>query len=288
MQTTLNGKTVLVTGATGGIGRVTAEALAKMGAQMVLVGRNAQKTADTVAAVRQAAGNSKVDGLVADLSTQAGVRGLAEQFLARYDRLHVLVNNAGAFFMKREQSAEGLEMTFALNHLAYFLLTNLLLDTLKASAPARIVNVSSMAHQGARLNLEDLQNERSFSGWSAYGQSKLANLYFTYELSRRLEGSGVTANALHPGFVATNFGKSNGGIFRSLFGLFQMAAINPEEGAQTTIYLASAPEVQGVTGQYFDKKKAIRSSDVSYDAVIAKRLWEISEQMTGIAQRLEV
>jgi retinol dehydrogenase 12 len=287
-MTDLHGKTALVTGATAGIGRVTAETLAKMGANVILVGRSPNKLNAAVAEIRSATGNPRVDGLVADLSSQASVRQLAEEYLARFDQLHILVNNAGAFFARRHESVDGIEMTFALNHLAYFLLTDLLLERIKASTPARIVNVSSGAHVAARLNLDDLENKRSFSGWKAYGESKLANIYFTYELARRLDGSGVTVNALHPGFVATNFGISNGGLLAPLFRIFQMGAISPQEGAQTTLYLASSPEVAGVTGQYFDRSKPVRSSAVSYDQETARRLWAISAQMTGNSQPVSV
>jgi NAD(P)-dependent dehydrogenase (short-subunit alcohol dehydrogenase family) len=196
----------------------------------------------------------------------------------------VLVNNAGAVFMTRQVSADGIEMTLALNHLGYFLLTNSLLDMLKASAPARIVTVSSDAHQGAALNFDDLQNKNGYTAFRAYGQSKLANLYFTYELARQLDGSGVTVNALHPGFVATNFGKSNGGVYRWIFRLAHLGAITPAEGAQTIVYLASSHDVEGVTGKYFVKKKAIPSTQVSYNEQYARRLWDASLELTGMAQ----
>lgn len=282
----MQGKVCLITGATGGIGRITAEALARAGATVVLVGRSAEKTQEVTESIRSNTGNSNVNYLLADLSEQAQVRRLAQEFRSRYDRLHVLVNNAGAVFMKNQKSADGIEMTFALNHLAYFLLTNLLLDMITASAPARIINVSSQAHISGRLNLEDLQNQRSYNAWRAYSQSKLANVYFTYELARRLAGTNVTANALHPGFVATNFGRSNGGFFNPLFRLIQIAAIGPEEGAQTTIYLASSAEVEGVTGKYFDKCRAVPSSRVSYDEGIARQLWEVSARMTGLQEKV--
>lgn len=281
----LENKTVLVTGATDGIGRVTAETLSAMGAQVVIVSRNPEKTRQTAAAIQAKTGRA-VEWIAADLSNRDGVRSAAQAFLERHDRLHVLINNAGAVFMKRALSADGYEMTFALNHLAYFQLTHLLLDTLKASAPARIVNVSSAAHVGGSLDLDDLQTEKGFSGWKAYSRSKLANIYFTYELARRLEGTGVTANCLHPGFVATNFGRSNGGLFTPIFRLFQMGAISPEEGAQTSIYLASSPEVEGVTDKYFDKKKAVPSSPISNDPLIAARLWEASQAL--LAESLPV
>jgi len=281
----MKGKVVLVTGATNGIGAVTAQSLAGMGATTLVVGRSPEKTNAVVQSIRQKTGNPQVEGLVADLSSQAQIRKLAKEFQDRFDRLDVLVNNAGAIFMQREVSVDGIEMTFALNHLNYFLLTHLLLDVLKASAPARIVNVSSEAHRGARLNFEDLENEHGFTGWKAYGQSKLANLYFTYGLAASLDGSGVTANALHPGFVASNFGKSNGGIFRWVFDLVQVVAISPEEGAQTSIYLASSPEVEGVTGKYFVKNTSVKSSPVSYDMSAARKLWDCSLEMVGLAEK---
>jgi retinol dehydrogenase-12 len=283
-QTDLTGKIALVTGATDGIGRVTAEALAKMGAQIIIVGRNPEKTHTAALQIQQGTGQA-IETIVADLSSIEGVHSAAGEFLKRHARLHILVNNAGAVFMQRKTSADGLEMTFALNHVAYFLLTNLLLDTLKASAPARIVNVSSGAHIGAKLDFDDLQNQRAYQGYKAYGQSKLANIYFTYELARRLEGSGVTANCLHPGFVATNFGKSNGGIMRPIFALAQLLAKTPEQGARTSIYLSSSPEVEGVTGKYFDDCRVSRSSDVSYDREAAHRLWQVTEEIIGIKAR---
>jgi NAD(P)-dependent dehydrogenase (short-subunit alcohol dehydrogenase family) len=193
----------------------------------------------------------------------------------------VLVNNAGGFFARREESADGIEMTWALNHLNYFLLTDLLLETLKASAPARIVSVSSGAHMGAKgINFEDVGFKQGYSGWSAYSHSKLANVLFTYELARRLAGTRITANALHPGFVATGFGHNNGGLMRTGMNLVQkIAAKRPEQGAETSIYLASSLEVEGVSGKYFDNKQAVKSSAASYDTEAAKRLWTLSETM---------
>ena len=282
----MHGKVVLITGATDGIGRVTAEALAQAGAEITLVARNPQKTAAVAQEIRQKTGNPKIEMITADLSTQSGVRQVAETFLQTHNRLDVLINNAGAVFMSRKTSQDGYEMSFALNHLAYFLLTHLLLDLLKASAPARIVNVSSAAHGGARGIAEDVENPRSFSGWSAYSQSKLANVLFTYELARRLQGTGVTVNALHPGFVATNFGRSNGGLFQALFRLFQLGAITPEQGAETSIYLASSPEVAGVTGKYFDRCKAVSSSKVSHDEGLAHNLWQKSLRFTGMTEKV--
>ena len=194
----------------------------------------------------------------------------------------MLVNNAGGFFWKRMETAEGLEMTFALNHLNYFLLTNLLLEKLEASAPSRIVCVSSDAHRGGRLNFDDLQNKRKYAGFPAYAQSKLMNVLFTYELSRRLAGSGVTANVLHPGFVASGFGKNNGLLFRLAMPLAQLGAISPQEGARTSITLASSPELEGVSGKYFTKEKEVQSAPASYDEGSARRLWAVSAEMTRL------
>lgn len=280
----LKGKICLITGATDGIGLATAHALAQTGATTVIVGRSPQKTAAVLEHIRSQSGNPNVESLLADLSVQAQVRQLAADFMARHDRLHVLVNNAGAYFAERSESVDGIEMTFALNHLGYFLLTNLLLPTLKASAPARIVNVSSGAHFGGNINFDDLQGREKFSGWAAYANSKLANVLFTYELARRLEGTGVTVNALHPGFVATHFGHNNPGMMGFIFKWAQkILALTPEKGAETSIYLATSPEVEGIAGKYFDKKKAVTSSPASYDETTARRLWEVSAQMTGLA-----
>lgn len=278
----MRGKVCIVTGATSGIGLVTTQALARQGATVIVVGRNPERGAATVTRIKQETGNPAVEWMVADLSAQAQVRHLARAFQERFARLDVLVNNAGALFARRSLSVDGIEMTFALNHLAYFLLTNLLLDTLKASAPARIVNVASRAHRGARINFADLQERQRYSGWRAYAQSKLANILFTYELARRLEGAGVTANTLHPGFVATNFGRNNAGIVGLIVRVSQLAAIGPDQGAQTVIYLATAPEVEGISGKYFVNKRAVPSAEVSYDRDTAQRLWQVSAEMTGL------
>jgi len=219
--------------------------------------------------------------LRADLSSQQEVRQLARQFHERYSRLDVLVNNAGGLWMKRQTTVDGLEMTWAVNHLAYFLLTQLLLDVLKASAPARIINVSSRAHQRANLLFDDLLGERRYGGWNAYCRSKLANLLFTYELARRLQGTGVTVNALHPGFVATGFAGNNGWLGRLFQSLARWTAISPEEGAQTILYLATAPEVANVSGKYFVQKRAVSSSAASSDEAAARRLWQVSLEQTG-------
>ncbi len=279
----MKGKTVLITGGTNGIGKVTAQELAKMGAEVVIIGRSAEKTKATVATIKEQSGNNAVGSIVADLSSLAEVRRAAAEFKAQHQRLDVLVNNAGAVFASRQETVDGYELTFALNHLAYFLLTNLLLDTLKASAPARIVNVSSDAHRGAKLNFDDLQHTRSYGmgGFGVYSDSKLANILFTYELARRLEGTGVTANALHPGFVATGFGRNNKGLMNLIMGVITRFALSEQQGAQTSIYLASSPEVEGVSGQYFEESKAVQSSPESYDEAAQKRLWQISEELTS-------
>jgi len=280
---TMKDKVVLITGATRGIGFETARALAGMGATVVMVGRDAQRTAEQAAQIKTETGNPQVDTLVADLSSLAQTRRLAQDFLKRYDRLHVLINNAGAVFMQRQESVDGYEMTFALNHLSPFLLTHLLLDVMRASAPGRIINVSSSAHRMSRMRLDDLQFKRGYSGWQAYSQSKLANIYFTTGLDAHMNGDGITTNALHPGFVATNFGKNNG-IFKPFFAISQLMAISPQEGAQTSIFLAASPEVEGVSGKYFEKCRAVAPSHTATDINAARRLWDISLEMTGLAQ----
>jgi retinol dehydrogenase 12 len=280
---TMQNKICLVTGATNGIGKITALELAKMGATVIVVGRNPTKTEAVVSEIRSESGNDNVKKALADLSSLADVRALAQEFKNKYSRLDVLVNNAGAYFNKRHVTFDGFEMTFALNHLSYFLLTVSLLDVLKASAPARIVNVSSDAHRGARLDFDDLQGEKKFNGFGAYGRSKLANILFTYELAKRLQGTNITANALHPGFVATGFGANNGTLMRVGIGIMsRMMGISAENGAKTTIYLATSPEVEGVTGKYFDKCKPVQSSTASYEVEARERLWRISEQLCGL------
>jgi NAD(P)-dependent dehydrogenase (short-subunit alcohol dehydrogenase family) len=280
----LHGRICLVTGATSGIGRVTAQALAQQGATVVLVARDPSRAAATVGQIKQQTGNLNVASLLADLSAQDQVRRLAAEFTSQYAQLHVLVNNAGALFWRRHETADGQERTFALNHLAPFLLTNLLLDTLKASAPSRIVTTASAAHTGAAIPFDDLQQaHHRYRGFAVYGQTKLANLLFTYELARRLAGSGVTANAFHPGYVATNFGRSDSHLMSALMPLANRFAISPEKGADTATYLATSPDVAGVSGQYFTKRQAIRSSPASYDEAAQRRLWEASAQLTGLA-----
>ena len=281
----MNGRVCLVTGASSGIGQETALALARMGATVVMHGHDPERSAAAADAVRLASPQGAVELIVADLSSQAEVRRLAAEVLQRHDSLHVLVNNAGVLRVRRTLTVEGLELTFALNHLAYFLLTQLVLDRLRKSAPARVVNVSSGAHARARLDFEDLQNARRFRGMGAYGQSKLANVLFTYELARRLEGSGVAANCLHPGFVATRFGSGNPGVMgRAMWLGTRLArpfALSSARGARTSIYLATSPEVEHVSGRYFVNGKATPSSPASYDEESGLRLWEASQQLTA-------
>jgi len=277
------GKSVLVTGGTGGIGRATAIGLAALGARVGITGRDQARTEAAAAGIRAAPGSPAVDAFAADLSAQAGVRRLAARVLDTYPRLDVLVNNVGGFWAHRHVTADGLERTFALNHLAPFLLTNLLLDRLTASAPARIVTVSSAAHAQGRLDFDDLQSERNYSGQQAYSQSKLANVMFTYELARRLAGTGVTATAAHPGVVATSFGTEDQaahlGIMIRVARPFMKT---PAQGALTPVYLASSPQAEGVTGQYFAHRKPKASTKASYDTAAAARLWQASADLTGL------
>jgi len=284
LNDSMNGKICLVTGGTNGIGKSAAQALAKMGATVVIVGRNAPKTAQVVKEIRAINGNNKVDSLPADLSSQQAVRQLAEEFKRRYQHLHVLLNNAGAAFMKRELSVDGIEMTFALNHLAYFLLTNLLLDTLKASAPARIINVSSGAHTSGKIEFDDLQGERMY-GFAAYPNAKLATILFTVELARRLEGASVTVNALHPGITATGFGKNNGRVMATLVTIIAPLFMRPSaKGAQTSIYLASSPTVEGITGKYFYDSQVTPAAQQATDMVVARKLWDVSAKMVHLPE----
>ena len=286
MKDTMNGKICLVTGGTNGIGKATAQALAAMGATVIIVGRDVLKTSQVAEEIRAASGSNTVESLLADLSSPQEVRWLADKFKRKYSHLHVLINNAGGFFMRRQLSVDGIEMTFALNHLAGFLLTNLLLDTLKASAPARIINVSSNAHASGKIEFDNLQGEREY-GPRAYDNSKLANILFTMELARRLEGTRVTANALHPGFVATGFAKNNGKLIAALVSLITpLVARSPAKGAETSVYLASSPSVEGITGKYFYDSHIIPPAPQATDMVVARKLWDVSAQMAHLADRL--
>ncbi len=280
----MQGTTALVTGATDGIGKETALRLAEKGARVLIAGRNPEKGAQAVADINAQTGRADAMFLAADLSTQRDVRGLAEAVKQATDRLDVLVNNAGAIVFGRQETADGIELTFALNHLNYFLLTNALLDLLKASAPSRVVSVASIAHRRATLNFDDLQLKKGYGSWKAYSRSKLANIMFTYELARRLEGTGVTANCLHPGFVRSHFGQNNNPFARLAVSLAMRFgnAISVQEGARTSIHLASSPEVEGLSGLYFDECRPVKSNRVSYDEAAQKRLWDISAGMVGL------
>ncbi len=278
----MKGKICLVTGATAGIGEATALLLAKLGATVVGVGRNTVKIENSSRMIKEKSGNPDVVFLKADLSSQSDIRELAHQFKDQYDRLDVLVNNAGATFAERQQSIDGIEMTFALNHLGYFLLTNLLVDLLEKSTPARIINVSSSLHKMGKLDFEDIPFDNGYTRSKAYQRTKLANIAFTYELARRLSNQSVTVNAMNPGLVATNVGKAAGGFTAKIKDIVdKIGGITPEEGSKTIIYLASSPEVSGVSGRYFVKEKSVPSSKTSYDLEFCRNLWEISEDLTS-------
>ena len=280
----MTGKTVLVTGGTGGIGRATAAGLAAFGARVGITGRDTARTQAVAAEIARESGNTAVDAFPADMSSQDEVRRLAAEVLTAYPRLDVLVNNVGGFWATRHVTADGLEHTLAVNHLAGFLLTELLLDRLKASAPARIVTVSSNAQATGKLNFDDLQGERSYSGQRAYSQSKLANVMFTYELARRLEGTGVTATVLHPGLVRTAFSAEDPSVLaKIMIPLLRPFTKTPARGAVTSIYLASAPDVEGVTGQYFANRQPKTSNKASYDKAAAARLWQTSADLVGVS-----
>jgi NAD(P)-dependent dehydrogenase (short-subunit alcohol dehydrogenase family) len=278
----LAGKVCLITGATSGIGEVTARELARMGCRVVITARNEKKAENAVKKLRAESSSDKVDGLVGDLSSQEEVRNLADEFKRVCDRLDILINNAGAIYLRRSLSRDGVEMTFAVNHLAPFLLTNLLMDLLIKSVPSRIVNVASNSHEGQEIDFSDLESRHGYRFMRAYGRSKLANVLFTYELSQRLADEGITVNALHPGLVGTNMAANNGWLVKLFLPLFRLVSLSPEEGAETSIYLASSPDVEGVSGKYYYQKRAVASSPYSYEEEKARRLWEESAKMTGL------
>ncbi len=277
----MQGKTVVATGATSGVGEQAALALARMGARIVLVARDEKRAAATLHQLESVAPRLGHGVHLADLSSMAETRRVGLLIARSEPRVDVLVNNAGAMFADRRVTAEGLELTFALNHMAYFLLTGALRERLAASAPARVVSTSSMAHQGMSLDFSDLQSARGYNGWRAYGRSKLANILFTREAARRLASAGVTANCFHPGFVASRFGSESGGWTSRLMPLARVLAITPEQGADTLIYLASSPEVATATGAYFVKRKAVEPSAAARDDEAARKLWAASEALAG-------
>src|SRR6266568_7594405 len=283
VNSNMQGKICMVTGANSGIGKATTLGLAQMGATVVMVCRDRTKGEEVQNEIKTKSGNNAVDLLQADLSSQQSIRQLVEHFQHHSTHLHVLINNAGGSFPGRRETVDGLEMTFAVNYLAPVLLTHLLLDVLKASAPARIVNVSSAAHTSSSIQMDDLQAEKLYRPMRTYPQAKLAVVQFTYQLARRLQGTGVTANCLHPGFVATNFAQSDGGpAVRLLVKVLGSFGASPQEGANTSIYLASSPEVEGVTGTYFVKSIPRRSAAISYDESLQRQLWEQSAKLVNV------
>jgi retinol dehydrogenase 14 len=280
---TMAGKVVLITGGTGGIGKATAIGLATLGARVGITGRDLARAEQAAADIRATSGNTAVDAFAADLTSQAEVRRLATAVLDAYPRLDVLVNNVGGFWAHRHPTADGLERTFALNHLAPFLLTTLLLNRLKASAPARVVTVSSGAQSMGRIDFDDLQGARNYSGQRAYNQSKLANVMFSNELARRLKGAGVTANSVHPGVVRTNFGAEDQAWFFTVISRVVRPLLKtPAQGAQTPIYLASSPDMDGITGQFFANRKPKTANKLAYNTDMATRLWQVSAELVGM------
>lgn len=282
----MQGKTVLITGATNGLGKATALALAKVGAQVVIVGRNPHKTEAVLKEIEAASGNRTIKMFIADLSSMREVARLAEDVKSRLARLDVLINNAGAMYSHRRETADGFEATFALNHLSVFLLTNLLLEKLRAAPAARIVNITSSSHtMVGKIRFDDLHFRQTnyLGGFPPYGLSKLMNIMFTYELARRLEGSSVTVNCVHPGTVNTGIYRQNRGWMRAIQDVVFSFGSVPEDGAKPIVHLASSPELERVSGRYFDHYKPARSSSASYDEAAQRRLWQISEQLTGLA-----
>jgi NAD(P)-dependent dehydrogenase (short-subunit alcohol dehydrogenase family) len=273
----MQGKTVVATGATSGIGAIAAIELARMGARIVFIARDPERAEATLAKLEAVAPGRGHSAHIADLSRVAETKRIGGEIAAAEARIDVLINNAGAIFSDRRVTAEGLELTFALNHMAYFTLTGCLRERLVASAPARVVSTASAAHYGAKLDFDDLQCERGYSAWRAYNRSKLANILFTRELAKRLAGTNVTANCLHPGVVASRFGDQAGGWTARLFPLIKRFAISPTQGADTIVYLASSPEVATISGEYFAKRKIATSSRAARDDAAAAKLWAMSE-----------
>jgi len=279
----MKGKIVLITGATSGIGKATATGIARMGARVVMVARNEKRGREARREILKHSGNAHMDVLVADLSTRQAIRDLAAEFKNRYDRLDVLINNAAMVTGTRRLTPEGFETQFFVNHLAYFMLTCLLIDVLRASAPSRVVNMSSTAHSSGFIDFDDLQLARRYTGWQAYANTKLANVMFTYELARRLEGTGVTANCVHPGVIHTGLLRHYSRVLNALFHALQAFFKKPEEGALTPIYVATSLEVEGVTGKYFRRCQPMGTTEASNDREAQRRLWRVSEEMTGCA-----
>lgn len=279
----MKGKVCMITGANSGIGKATALGLVKMGTTVVMVCRNRNRGEAAMDEIKAQSGNESVELMIADLASQKSIRQLVKDFTDKYQQLHVLINNAGVAKANRTLTVDGIETTFAINYLAPFLLTNLLLDALKASTPARIVNVSSMVHKWGAIDFDNLQGEKRYDMDKAYNQSKLAIVLFTYELARRLQGTGVTVNSLEPGLVATNFGREYTGFKRLMTTkIWRSFVKSPEKGAETSTYLASSLEVEGITGKHFTNKKATKSSKRSHDESVWQRLWQVSEELTEL------
>jgi len=281
--TTMKDKVVMVTGANSGIGKSACLALAKMGATVVMVSRNPERGEAARSEIVTKSKNKSIDLLLADLSSLESVRQLVAEVRKKYSKLHVLINNAGLFNQRRRVTADGYENTFATNYLAPFLLTNLQLDLLKASAPSRIINVSSVGHYNGHINFDDINLEKEYGGWKAYGQSKLALVLFTHELAKKLQGTGVTVNAVHPGTVATNIWSRPLGPVGFIMALPKLFMTSPEQGAETIVYLASSPDAKGLNGEYLEKLKVKKSSDESYNEEIAQRLWDVSAKLTHLS-----
>ena len=274
----MKGKVVLITGGTSGIGRATAIELARLGTTVVFTTRDQTRGEIAKKEIREVSGSENVQSIVCDLASFDSIRGCATEFRSRFPRLDVLINNAGTWDFKRRETVDGVERAFAVNFLAPFLLTNLMLDLLKQSAPSRIINVASALHRG-KVNFDDIEFKRHYSGFRAYSQSKLCLILFTRLLSKRLEGTGVTVNCVHPGMVKSNLGRDSGLVMRFFF---RLLGSSPERGARTSVYLASSPEVDGVTGEYFSNRTAQRSSRESYDMETAERLWKLAEAYVGL------
>jgi NAD(P)-dependent dehydrogenase (short-subunit alcohol dehydrogenase family) len=276
----VRGKRVVLTGGTGGIGLAAAQQLAALGAELTIVGRSESRAVEATAKI-----GAPVDVLLADLASQAEVRRLAREIVARYPRVDVLINNAGAMFGPRRVSVDGIEMTWAVNHLAPFLLTNLLLERLTGSSPSRVITTASGAHRRAVIPFDDVSGERSYGplGWGRYGETKLANILFTRELARRLAGTGVTANCFHPGFVGSGFNHNNGWLMRAAMLVSRVVARTPEKGAETLVWLADSASVSGVSGKYFMDRREKRPSAAAQDDAAARRLWEMSDQQVGLS-----
>src|SRR5438309_2034730 len=279
---TMKDKIVMVTGANSGIGKSASIALAEKGGTVVMVARNKERGEAARSEIVTKSGNNSIDLLLADLSSLESVRRLVAEFRKKYSKLHVLINNAGLFNQRRRVTADGYENTFATNYLAPFLLTNIQLDLLKASTPSRIINVSSVGHYNGHINFDDLNLENDYGGWRAYGQSKLALVLFTHELAKKLQGTGVTVNSVHPGTVATNIWSRPMGPLGFVMAVPKLFMTSPNKGAETVVYLASSPDAENTSGEYWDKLKVKKSSEESYNEEVAKRLWEVSEKLTSL------